>query len=134
MPAEILEVLRGGYAAFAHGDMSAVLDLLDPDFVVEVHMGPDADTYRGREGFVANIDRVRDVFEEFAIEPERFVEVGDRIVVPFRVHGRGRGSGVPVEQHRAHMWTLRGDRAVRLDVFGDADEALAAARAAGREQ
>jgi ketosteroid isomerase-like protein len=133
MARDTLETLRAGYDAFAGGDMSAVLALLEPGVEVAVHVGPDADTYHGREGFLANLERMREVFDEFEIEPEEFVTVGDRVVVPFRVHGRGRGSGVYVEQRRAHLWTLHEGRAVRLDVFADPREAHEAATAAAGE-
>jgi len=45
--------------------------------------------------------------------------------------GRGRGSGVPVEETIAHLWTVRDGKAVALQVYTDPDDALRDARAAG---
>ena len=65
--------------------------------------------------------------------PEDLIGVGDHhVVVVLRMSGRGRGSGVPVEETIAHLWTLRDGKAVELQVYSDPEDALRDARA-GRE-
>jgi ketosteroid isomerase-like protein len=63
---------------------------------------------------------------------EEYVPVGDHVVVMCRYTGRGKGSGVDVDSEGAHLWTLRGGSAVRLEIFSSRERALAAANAAGR--
>src|SRR5262249_56970127 len=65
------------------------------------------DTYRGHEGLQRLGREIREVWEEFQITPERFADAGDRVVVIETRRGRGRGSGVEVENRSAVMWTLR---------------------------
>jgi ketosteroid isomerase-like protein len=44
-----------------------------------------------------------------------------------RVGATGKASGVNVEARFADLWTIRAGAAVRLEYFGDRDEAIAAA-------
>jgi ketosteroid isomerase-like protein len=44
-----------------------------------------------------------------------------------RYRGRGKGSGVPVDNEGAHVWALRDGKVVRLEIFADRADALAAA-------
>jgi ketosteroid isomerase-like protein len=70
-------------------------------------------------------------FAEFTMEPIDLIGVGsDRVVVVLRMHGRGRGSGVPVEEEIAHLWTIEDGKAVAMQVYSHAQDALRDARAA----
>ena len=61
-------------------------------------------------------------------EPERFFDVDDeRVLVFVRVSATGHKSGAQVETRVAHEFTIRDDLLVRFKVYGDRDEALAAA-------
>jgi ketosteroid isomerase-like protein len=51
--------------------------------------------------------------------------------VVVRVAGRGGGSGVPVSQELAVVWTFEGDKAVRARSFTSRAEALEAVGVAG---
>jgi ketosteroid isomerase-like protein len=64
---------------------------------------------------------------KFELRAEAFVESGGSVVVPFVVRARGRSSGVRVERRWAHVWTMRGGKVVRFEVFLSADDARAAA-------
>ncbi len=67
-------------------------------------------------------------WEELSFEPEDFVDVDDeRVLVLVKVHATGTGSGVPVELLNAHEFTIRDGFLVRFKVYGDRDQALAAA-------
>jgi ketosteroid isomerase-like protein len=125
---ENIERARRGYEAFNSGDMEGALEFIDPDF--ELHSGadlPDPTVYQKREGFLANIREWSDVFRELHYEPEEFIEAGDRLIALVRVSGRGRGSGAEFEQRQAHVWTIRDEKAVRLDFYpgrAEAEEAV----------
>jgi ketosteroid isomerase-like protein len=67
------------------------------------------------------------VWEGFRIEPERFVDAGDRVVVIEVRRGRGSGSGVEVEQRSGVIWTLREGKVVGMETDLDPQEALEAA-------
>ena len=64
-------------------------------------------------------------WEHWAVEVEGIVESDDTVVVLTRYHGRGKGSGIEVDEEGAHVWQWRDGRAVRLEVFADRQVALA---------
>jgi ketosteroid isomerase-like protein len=121
----IEQTMRRGYEAMSRGDTSTIFELLDPDVVMHDRPeAPDPQTYRGHAGVVEALQKNVDTFETLALEPERFERFGDWLVIVLRMHGRGRESGVPVEEHIAHLWKLRDERAHELQVYSDPDEAL----------
>jgi ketosteroid isomerase-like protein len=56
-------------------------------------------------------------WESFAIEPEQYLDAGDKVVALIRLFARGKGSGVPVERNDGMVWTAREGKAVRLEVL-----------------
>ena len=125
-----LDRLRHGYAAFNRGDYDALLETLNPDFVLtDREEVPDPQTYRGLEAAVEAFVAVSSDFDEYFIEPVEMIDGGDWIVVVARQSGRGKSSGVPVEGEVAHLWRVQDGKAVGLHAFSTRDEALAAAAA-----
>jgi ketosteroid isomerase-like protein len=124
-----IDQMRRAYEALSRGDVETVLGIIDPEVEISDRPEiPDPQTYRGHEGARAALQQSFDTFEELQFEPEQFFQVGDRIVVVIRMRGKGRESGVPVEDHIAHLWTLRDGRAWRLQVYSDPDQAIADAQ------
>jgi ketosteroid isomerase-like protein len=130
MSQEDVDLARRGYEALARGDMESVLALIDPDVEVEVHTGrpdlPETDTLRGHAGFLENLRLLEEVFEDVEVSPEEFIEVGDELIVPIFTAGRGRASGIRVENRVTHIWTIRDGKAIRFRVFPTTEEAFAA--------
>jgi ketosteroid isomerase-like protein len=120
-----VEALERGYAALNRGDLSVVLDLLDPD--IEWHEpapSPDAGAHRGRDSFERFFRGWLDSFESFRVEPERVVQRGDQLVAVVRQTGTGRSSGVQVETRLAHVWTVANGKAVRWEAVTDHEAVL----------
>jgi ketosteroid isomerase-like protein len=66
--------------------------------------------------------------EELRLEPQEFVDAGDRVATRLRHPGRGRGSGVELEVELYHqVATFRDGRIVRMEYFAEWAEALEAA-------
>jgi ketosteroid isomerase-like protein len=82
--------------------------------------------FRGREGFAQLLAMLRDAWAEFRLEPERFIDAGDHVVVFVRVVARGSASGVPVESPVAHVWSIHDGRATSVRIYRDLSEALEA--------
>ena len=117
-----VEALERGYAALNRGDLSVVLDLLDPD--IEWHEpgpSPEAGTHRGRDTFERFFRSWLESFEGFRVEPERVVQRGDQLMAVVRQTGTGRSSGVQVETRLAHVWTVANGKAVRWEAVPDVD-------------
>jgi len=120
-----VETLRRGYAALNRGDLSVVLELLDPE--IEWHepaSSLEGGAHRGRASFERFLRGWLESFDGFRVEPERVVERGDDLVVVVHQTGMGRSSGLPVETRLAHVWTVADGKAVRWEAVADAEEAV----------
>ena len=73
---------------------------------------------------------VSEAFGEFVLEPQELLDLGDQVVAVVVMRGRGKGSGVSLEQLYppfAVVWTVHEGKVVRGDAFRSKPEALAAA-------
>jgi ketosteroid isomerase-like protein len=68
-----------------------------------------------------------DAWDEWRMQPGRFLDAGDRVVVFARLFVEGGASGVPVELETTHVWTVRQGRATSLHAFRDRSQAIEAA-------
>jgi hypothetical protein len=121
-----VETLRRGYDALNQGDLSVVLELLDPN--IEWHepaLSPEAGTHQGRDSFEQFLRGWLESFAGFRIEPEHVVERGDDLIAVVRQTGTGRASGLPAETRLAHVWTVVDGKAIRWEAVPDPEQALA---------
>lgn len=128
MPEANADALRRGYAALNRGELSVVLELLDPD--IEWHEpspSPDAGTHRGRDSFERFVRSWLEAFEDFRVVPERVLEREGELVAVVRQTGRGRASGVEVDARLAHVWTVEDGRAIRWEAASPPDDLSSAA-------
>jgi ketosteroid isomerase-like protein len=127
MAIENVEIVRRGYKAFEEGGVEAILQFLDPG--IEWHMSAafthEPRVYRGHDG-------VREVFrffneriDDLRADPHEFIEAGDRVIVPVRMHGRLKESGEPVAYELVQVWLGRDGKAIRLVTYPDREAALA---------
>ncbi len=57
MSEENVEIVRRAYAAWARGDIQAIVDLCDPEVVIaQPAQVPDSKSYRGHPGVVATFE------------------------------------------------------------------------------
>jgi ketosteroid isomerase-like protein len=66
-------------------------------------------------------------WEGFSFAPEELVDLGERAFMRVRLSGRGRASGVELEQTVFHLWTFRDGMPWRCEVFVDENAAQQAA-------
>ena len=121
MSQENVEIVRGIYAAWsagtsARGFMDSEIEYVNPPDAVETG------TLRGPESF----GLIRDAYDDVQVRSERFVDVGDDVVVIAKLTGTSRGARVPVEREQGYVWTIRDGRAIRFRWFNTAPEALEA--------
>jgi ketosteroid isomerase-like protein len=127
MSEENVEVVREMIAAYVAGDNAAALAAHDPEVEFDATVRPDGRIYRGREG-VAEAMRVwTGTWEEYKLEVEEMIDAGDRVLVISRESGRGKGSGVTIDQHSFSVFTLRDKQIVHYEVFLEREKALEAA-------
>src|SRR5512134_127374 len=127
MSRENVEVVRRVHEGWARGDFGVGADLVAPDF--EWHQFPQAvepGTRRGAEVGEA-LRNMFDVYENVRVEAGEFIDAGDKVVVIGRTRATAKGSGMPLENEVALVWTVRDGKLVRNEVFMDRREALEAA-------
>jgi len=125
---EAVDRLREEIEAFGRGE-EGDSELLAPDF--EIHQSSsiiDTDgVFRGRDAIRDSLSELQESFDDMTFKPEGFLEApGGEVVVLIHTTGRGRGSGLEIDNHIAWVWTLRGGQAVRMVIYEEPAEALQA--------
>ena len=126
-----LDIMKEAYAAFARGDVAAILAICDPKAEFEI-AGPKgipwAGSYRGPEGakkYFAAIEAEADVE---AFEPHTFVAEGDKVVVLGVETIRSRRTGRSYETHWVHAFTLADGKIIKFREYCDTATAAEAFR------
>ncbi len=125
------ETLSRAIEAWNRGDLEAALEAIDPEVTWgTANIFPDATgTFRGHEGVREFWRLFREPWEEIRLDVERFVEIGEKIVLKARFSATGRDSGTKVDAVFGQVFTFRGDRLIDFQAFSDFAEAAAAAGA-----
>jgi len=117
-----VDIVRRSYDAFDRGDMDGVLGDMDAEIVWEQAQGlPHGGVYHGLDAVRTNIFDPLDEqwWDEFSARPAEFLEAGDQVVVLGRYTGVAKGTGKTLDVPFVHVWTLRGEKAVRFRQFLD---------------
>ena len=101
-------------------------DVIAEDVEVRDHDIMDASDYRGHAGFGRWIQDWSAAWSEDSIEPEQFLDAGERVVVFIRQRATGQGSGVVLEREDAMVFGIRDRSIARLDYYNDRAQALKA--------
>jgi ketosteroid isomerase-like protein len=112
-----VEVVRRSIDAYNRRDFETMRTLNDPDVELDwsESRGLDAGVYRGHDEAMAFYRQFFDAFEVIEIEPERFVERADSVVVPNRARLVGR-DGVETTTHSAVAFHFRDGRIARIQL------------------
>jgi ketosteroid isomerase-like protein len=124
---ERIEFVRRAIDAFNRRDIDEMLSLAGDDFEYDWSRsrGPNRGVYKGPEGFFEFLGDQWEMFDPFELEADEFISRGNHVVVPNTVRGRGP-QGVAVSAKTTHVYTFDGRRLVRITMFQQLDEALAA--------
>jgi ketosteroid isomerase-like protein len=130
MSQENVETVCRAYEAFSRGGLDALLEHFhaDIEYDATAAIGPFAGMYYGRAAVRNFLADYFESWEYVRMEPEEFIEVGENhVVVPLRLHTRGKGSGIEVQAQTINVWTMRDGDVVRLAIHNDRGRALEAA-------
>jgi ketosteroid isomerase-like protein len=119
MSQQNVDAVKAGYEAFNRRDFDTLFEFYDPEIVWEQDEGfVEPGTRRGHEGVRGAFDSLFDGFENFQIEVREVIDVDDdRVVAVTRVTAIGKGSGVEVDNVGGSIWTLRDEKAVRVQLY-----------------
>ena len=129
MSQENVEIARQAAESLADGDFDTWLGLHAPEcefapLIVGVEGG---EPYRGHDGCRAFWEDIHAAFVEWRPQIERARECGDAAVVTIRFQGRGRDSGIPVDQLVWQVFRTKDGKAVWWRIYASEREALEAA-------
>ena len=128
MSDENVALVRTVFEAIQAQDPDAYLPHIDRGLRIEPSTNsPERRVLEGVQGFERWISRWPTLFEEYEVRPERFTVAGNDVVVALHERGKSARSDLTIEDRFAHVWTVRDRQVVRIRVFNDEREALAAA-------
>jgi uncharacterized protein len=120
------------YEARNRGDVDAVLAESDPEVEWHPHLATlGGQPIRGHDEVRAYLASLREDWEHFLHEPEKFFDAGDKVVAFLHTYARGRASGADVEVLVAHVLTFERGKCLEFVSYHDRAEAL---RVAGLEE
>jgi ketosteroid isomerase-like protein len=121
-----LDLVRSIYAAWERGDFSRA-DWADPEIDFEFADGPELGRWTGLKQMSGRYGDWLRGWKDFRAEPEEYLVVDDeRILVLVQNSGRGRSSGLEIEQRSvANLFEIRDGKVMRFVLYWDRDLALA---------
>jgi ketosteroid isomerase-like protein len=129
MSRENVDKAREFIAAYNRRDFDAAVASFDPDIDWVLPARQRSDSGRGLDAVIRFFEDIDETWEELWLEPQEYVDAGDRVATRLRHHGRSR-SGAEIDEELYHqVATFRDGKIVRMEYFGSWDEALEAAGA-----
>jgi ketosteroid isomerase-like protein len=128
MSQENVEIVRAALDAYARRDFGGMRALNHPDMELDwsASRGLLAGVYRGLDEVFGFYRDYFATFEEVVIEPERFIESGDSVIVPNTAQVRGR-DGIETGARSALVFEVRDGLIARICLYQETREALEAA-------
>jgi ketosteroid isomerase-like protein len=83
--------------------------------------------FSGPAGVSVYVRRMLQQWERLTVEAKHIQAVGDTVLVHVVQHGKGRASGIEVDDRYFMLYTFRGDKVVRIELVRDKTDALEAA-------
>ena len=128
MSQENVEIVRRTIETFNREDVEAALEYIDAE--VEWLAPPEwleERVYKGHDGIRRLASMWSENFDEYHLDPERYLEADDQVVALIVQRGRIKGSGDPIEQRIGFVCGVRNGKGVRFQVYFSWEEALEAA-------
>ncbi len=118
--------VREAYAALNRGDIPGFTAILDPQIErIEFAESPEGRRFQGLAEVTEHCIRSREMWAEGGCYPERFIIVGDRVIVFVHVRVRLKDETDWREGHIGDAFTFRNGKAILFRSFADRQQALA---------
>ena len=132
MSQENVELVLRMYTAFGRRDLEALLAACHPEVTYRAAITQlvegDAGDFRGHDGIRRWWRDLHDVYDNLRTEVVEVCDLdGERVLVVFDAHGRGKGSGVTRVERLTQIATVRGGRVMEMRDFLSRREAFEAA-------
>jgi ketosteroid isomerase-like protein len=127
-----VEVVHEQFAATNERDFRRAMSFYAEDVVLVVDRGAflQGGTFTGRDAVGRWFGDWLGTFEPgYRFEIEETRDLGDRVFLVAAHRGRGRASGAEVHGQTGYLYSVRGGKIVRVELYGSGDAALGAAGA-----
>jgi ketosteroid isomerase-like protein len=115
-------------ADYNRRDFDAAMEFFHPEVEWVLPALQESDSCRGPEEIRRFFEGLDETFEELRLHPQESVDAGDRVAVRLRHSGRGKESGIVIDEELYHqVATFSDGMIVRMEYFTDWDQALEAA-------
>ncbi len=121
MSQENVEIVRQFSERSKRLDWDGLADLVDPSVEQHGTVGgiDEGRLLRGLGEIRRDYESVEKTWDEHRIEPQEFIDAGDRVVVFLREYQRGKRSGIELAVDTAVIVDLRDGRIVRIQGYMD---------------
>jgi ketosteroid isomerase-like protein len=123
-----VDFVKSIYAEWEHGDWSSA-DWADPEIEFEIVGGLTQGRWKGPEEMSEAWSAMLSAWEDLTANLDDVFELDDgRVLVLLRNHGRGKESGIVIDEissKSANLFTIRDGKVTRLVLYWDRDQALA---------
>lgn len=123
MSQENVKVVESIYAAFASGDVPAVLGSMDPQIVwneAENFPYADGNPYVGPDAIVEGVFmRLGSEWEYWNLAIKDLLDAGDTVVALGRYQAKNKQTGVEINAQFAHFWGIRSGKAATFQQYAD---------------
>jgi ketosteroid isomerase-like protein len=128
MSQENVDKARAFIEAYNRRDFDAAVESFDSQVEWVLPARQSFDSCQGPDEIKRFWNGLDETMEELQLEPQEFLDAGDKVATRLRHHGRGKRSGVEINEELYHqVVTFRAGRMVRIEYFGEWSEALKAA-------
>jgi ketosteroid isomerase-like protein len=126
MSEENVEIVKRASGLMERRDWAGMADVIDPDVELHGTVGglEEGKVLRGPAEILEAFDReTEEAWDEHRIEPQEFLDAGDRVVILHREYQRSK-SGVELVVDTASIHDVRDGRIVRIQGYMNPAEAL----------
>jgi ketosteroid isomerase-like protein len=125
---ENVDKTREYIEAYNRRDFDAAIRHFDPDIEWVLPEHQRSDSAIGTRGIIRFWEGLDETFDEVRLEPQEYVDAGDRVATRLRHFARGKGSGLELDAELYHqVTTFRDGTIVRIEYVTSWEEALEAA-------
>jgi ketosteroid isomerase-like protein len=119
-----LDVVKGLYAAFARGDIPAVLGAMDPLIAWREAEGnpyePSGKAWIGHDVIMQKLFmRIGAEWEYFRVIPHTFHMAGDAVIAELRYEGKYTSTGKTLDAQACHVITVRDGKVTAFQQYVD---------------
>jgi|SRR5215212_64328 len=124
MSQENVEIVRLMYGAYLAGDVERALAYFHPDVSVDFTVRVDTGVREGREALSEIVATWVGTWEDYSERIDEIRDLGDTVCVIATQRGRGKGSGLELENEFAQLYEVKNGLITSVTMYMSPAEAL----------